>query len=283
MGGRKSHEVHQSSHSRSKQAAGSVESSPHALELRRSSRLGHHSRSDYSLAERWSYGPDVTYETRYDTARAGDRTDKRRKRVSTSDRYRKKRKLSLPDEEDCVAHCTRSRTARKSNGSACELTQDLTTDCLDATRDLHLTESGGLLPLEDRDFAYSPFSSAVTELSDSEYSVYSPTSRRSKGKKRKRSTHRLLSHRKNSYLLNLEECNKRHKLDSHKDQHNKTREDGEYRPSANLSLPNLQCAYQLRNRRELGGPTATVTRDPSGKRWLFLFEPNWLCLKGIKA
>lgn len=268
------------------------------VELRRSSRLINSlPRSDYSITERWSYGADV-YETRCDTTdfKSGD-TDKSSaslypKRGRTSSHDRKKRKshsISNNSTDECVAYCTRSRTALKSTESACEpipnslkvqtpsqlsLNQDATAT---STQQLQLNHSeGGLLPLEDRDFAYSPFSSStVTELLDSDYSVYSPTASRRKGKKRKRSSHRSLSSRKSSCLINFDECRKRFKIDPH----NKDFEDPYKGTPVDTRIPKQEtekvdqasasqasCAYLLRNRynRDLGPSTSTVIRDNSG-------------------
>lgn len=267
------------------------------VELRRSSRLINSlPRSDYSITERWSYGADV-YETRCDTTdyKSGD-TDKSSanpypKRGRTSSHDRKKRKshsISTTSTDECVAYCTRSRTALKSSESACEQTpnslkvqalsqssvnQDATAT---STHQSQLNNSeGGLLPLEDRDFAYSPFSSStVTELLDSDYSVYSPTANRRKGKKRKRSSHRSLSSRKSNCLLNLEECRKKFKIDPQnkdledpsKDAPVDTRIKQETDKVDHATASHTSCAYLLRNRynRDLGPSTSTVIRDNSG-------------------
>ncbi|XP_063829327.1 E3 ubiquitin-protein ligase TRIP12 [Ostrinia nubilalis] len=263
------------------------------VELRRSSRLINSlPRSDYSITERWSYGADV-YETRCDTAdyKSGD-TDKSTanlypKRGRTSSHDRKKRKshsISTNSTDECVAYCTRSRTALKSTESACEQTptslkvqtlsqisvnQDATAT---STQQSQLNSEGGLLPLEDRDFAYSPFSSStVTELLDSDYSVYSPTASRRKGKKRKRSSHRSLSSRK--CLDNLEDCRKKFKIDSHskeledpsKDAPVDSRIKQETDKVDHATASQASCAYLLRNRynRDLGPSTSTVIRDNS--------------------
>ncbi|KAL0895540.1 hypothetical protein ABMA27_011643 [Loxostege sticticalis] len=266
------------------------------VELRRSSRLINSlPRSDYSITERWSYGADV-YETRCDTTdyKSGD-TDKSSanpypKRGRTSSHDRKKRKshsISTTSTDECVAYCTRSRTALKSSESACEQTpnslkvqalsqssvnQDATAT---STHQSQLNNSeGGLLPLEDRDFAYSPFSSStVTELLDSDYSVYSPTANRRKGKKRKRSSHRSLSSRKSNCLLNLEECRKKFKIDPQnkdledpsKDAPVDTRIKQETDKVDHATASHTSCAYLLRNRynRDLGPSTSTVIRDNS--------------------
>ncbi|XP_028164507.1 E3 ubiquitin-protein ligase TRIP12 isoform X3 [Ostrinia furnacalis] len=263
------------------------------VELRRSSRLINSlPRSDYSITERWSYGADV-YETRCDTSdyKSGD-TDKSTanlypKRGRTSSHDRKKRKshsISTNSTDECVAYCTRSRTALKSTESACEQTptslkvqtlsqisvnQDATAT---STQQSQLNSEGGLLPLEDRDFAYSPFSSStVTELLDSDYSVYSPTASRRKGKKRKRSSHRSLSSRK--CLDNLEDCRKKFKIDSHskeledpsKDAPVDSRIKQETDKVDHATASQASCAYLLRNRynRDLGPSTSTVIRDNS--------------------
>ncbi|XP_049887493.1 E3 ubiquitin-protein ligase TRIP12 isoform X2 [Pectinophora gossypiella] len=258
---------------------------PHArLELRRSSRLvSALPRSDYSITERWSYGADV-YETRCDTShhKSGD-TNKaaHTKRGRTSSHDKKKRKshsTSNSPADECVAHCTRSRTALKSSESVCEQFQDsfkrsLSNTSLNQnatpTSTQYQTE-GGLLPLDERDFAYSPFSSStVTDLLDSDYSTYSPRASRKKGKKRKRSAHRSLSNRKSSFLINLEECRKKLKIEPQSKEASETgREATDCRGSGHdidkADPSNAQsCSYLLRNRshRDLGPPTATVTSD----------------------
>lgn len=278
------------------------------VELRRSSRLINSlPRSDYSITERWSYGADV-YETRCDTThfKSGD-TDKSPaslypKRGRTSSHDRKKRKshsISNNSTEECVAYCTRSRTALKSTESACEpisnnlkvqslsqlsIQQDATATAT-STQQAPLNHSeGGLLPLEDRDFAYSPFSSStVTELLDSDYSVYSPTASRRKGKKRKRSSHRSLSNRKSNCLINFDECRKRFKIDPH----NKEFEDPNKDTLVDSRIPKQEtekvdqasasqasCAYLLRNRynRDLGPSTSTVTRDNTGNLHMLIHK-----------
>jgi hypothetical protein len=268
---------------------------PH-VELRRSSRLINSlPRSDYSITERWSYGVDV-YETRCDTAdfKSGDAdkaaTAPYTKRARTSSHDRKKRKShSISNSTDeCVAYYTRSRTALKSTESVCEhiptslkvqtlTTLSVTQDVPDTpTQQLPLNHSeGGLLPLEDRDFAYSPFSSStVTELLDSDYSVYSPTTTRRKGKKRKRSSHRSLSSRKNNCLLNLEECRKKFKIDPHgkdfidtfKDTFESRIPKQETEKVDQATASFNSCAYSLRNRnhRDLGPSTSTVICDNTG-------------------
>lgn len=261
------------------------------VELRRSSRLiSTLPRSDYSITERWSYGADV-YETRCDTThfKGGDahKSSVHPKRGRTSSHDRKKRKtISNNSAEECVAYCTRSRTALKSSESACEqipnnlkpltltqlpLNQNATVTSAQATQ-----PEGGLLPLDERDFAYSPYSSStVTELLDSDYSVYSPTANRRKGKKRKRSAHRSLSSRKSSYLLNVDECRKKFKIDSHSKDETDTSSTGRSSkheldkvelPSSSLT----SCTYLLRNRHShFGPPTSTVISD-SGNLHFFL-------------
>ncbi|XP_050553476.1 E3 ubiquitin-protein ligase TRIP12 isoform X3 [Spodoptera frugiperda] len=257
---------------------------PHAhVELRRSSRLINTlPRSDYSITERWSYGTDV-YETRCDTTefKGGDahKSSVHPKRGRTSSHDRKKRKtISNNSAEECVAYCTRSRTALKSSESACEqipnnlkpntLTQQPLNQNATATSTQPNQSEGGLLPLDERDFAYSPYSSStVTELLDSDYSVYSPTASRRKGKKRKRSAHRSLSSRKSSCLLNVEECRKKFKIDSHSKDETDTSSTG--RSSKHeldkADLPSAtSCTYLLRNRNShLGPPTSTVISDQS--------------------
>ncbi|KAL4705000.1 hypothetical protein ACJJTC_009788 [Scirpophaga incertulas] len=138
---------------------------------------------------------------------------------------------------------------------------------------LPVNHSEGLLPLEDRDFAYSPFSSStVTELLDSDYSVYSPTTNRRKGKKRKRSSHRSLSSRKSSCLLNIEECRKKFKIDTQKDCVDTIRDslvESRYpkqEPEKEDESGSLtSCAYSLRNRnlRDLGPSTSTIICENS--------------------
>ncbi|XP_072935782.1 E3 ubiquitin-protein ligase TRIP12 isoform X2 [Epargyreus clarus] len=266
------------------------------VELRRSSRLvSTLPRSDYSISERWSYGTDV-YETRYDTTdlRTGDtakssaNSHSKRGRTSSYDRKRQKSNTfsnsSTPDE--CVAFCTRSRTALKSSESVCEQhpnnlkSQSLSRFSLNqtatstSTQQAPLNQSeGGLLPLDERDFAYSPFSSStITELLDSDYSVYSPTANRRKGKKRKRSGHRSLSHRKsNNCLLDLDECTKKFKIDPHREVPETSKEtapgrrtpDLEPERGENTSTSQTPCTYLLRKRhnRDLGPPTSTVISD----------------------
>lgn len=313
MGGRWSHLVRRASHSR-RQETPPQPASRHVLdsepqpyahsELRRSSRLvNHFPRSDYTFAERWSYGPDVTFETRYDTPDYKTRDERspaagHHKRGRTSSHDRKKRKtnsvLSVDNTDDCVAYCTRSRTALKSNESACDLVLNKshnTTPDLGYSSTLNTSQfntqfpftnqgEGGLLPLEDRDFAYSPFStSTVTDLIDSDYSVYSPTTSRNKGKKRKRSAHRSLSNRKNNYLVNLEQyTHKKFKIESSKESKEPqdytdwkgVNQEGEHKSETSQSV----CSYPLRNRHnhpESGQPTSTVTRDSSGI-YLFLLQ-----------
>lgn len=260
---------------------------PHArLELRRSSRLvSALPRSDYSLSERWSYGADV-YETRCEPLhRLGDHsyTHSHAKRARTSSHDKKKRKThsaSHTTADECVAYCTRSRTALRSSESVCEhipnnlKARSLSNYSLNQTAapssQLNSTE-GGLLPLDERDFAYSPFSSStVTDLLDSDYSTYSPRASRKKGKKRKRSAHRSLSSRK-SYLINFEECRKRLKIDpqskdltdTSKEASVEGRASRQETDKADLSASQSPCSYLLRNRshRDLGPPTATVTSD----------------------
>ncbi|CAH0406076.1 unnamed protein product [Chilo suppressalis] len=309
VGGRWLRQVRQVSHSRrnrrnvtsplprstSRHSSGHADNEPHPhVELRRSSRLVNSlPRSDYSITERWSYGADV-YETRCDTAhfKSGDVDNHssytKRGRTSSHDRKKRKSHSISNSTEECVAYCTRSRTALKSTESACEpfpnnlkvqtlpqLSVNQETD--NSIPQLPLNHSeGGLLPLEDRDFAYSPFSSStVTELLDSDYSVYSPTASRRKGKKRKRSSHRSLSSRKSSScLLNLEECKKKFKIDPYsKDLPDTSREAlGEARILKQETdivdqgtASQSACAYSLRNRnlRDLGSSTSTVICDNS--------------------
>uniref|UniRef100_A0A2A4JZB4 E3 ubiquitin-protein ligase n=1 Tax=Heliothis virescens TaxID=7102 RepID=A0A2A4JZB4_HELVI len=255
------------------------------VEPRRSSRLIHaQPRSDYSITERWSYGTDV-YETRCDTTefKGGDahKSSVHPKRGRTSSHDRKKRKtISNNSAEECVAYCTRSRTALKSSESACEqipnhlkphtLTQPPLNQNATATSTQANPPEGGLLPLDERDFAYSPYSSStVTELLDSDYSVYSPTASRRKGKKRKRSTHRSLSSRKSSCLLSVDECRKKFKIDSHSKDETDTSSTGrsskhELDKSELNSASQTSCTYLLRNRSShFGPPTSTVISDHS--------------------
>lgn len=273
-----------------------AEAEPHTqVELRRSSRLINTlPRSDYSISERWSYGTDV-YETRYDTAdfKQGDSTksstgiSSKRSRASS---YGRKKHKSLSSagtnsSDECVAYCTRSRTALKSRESACEQALDSPNqstnlplpldqnDSLIQSQQLSHSQAEGLLPLDERDFAYSPFSSStITELLDSDYSVYSPTTTgRRKGKKRKRSAHRSLSHRKSNYLLDFEECRKKFKTESHREVSESVKDH-----VTNISIPEYEpdrgevslqsCSYRLRNRhnRDLGPPTSTVISENTG-------------------
>ncbi|XP_063890837.1 E3 ubiquitin-protein ligase TRIP12 isoform X2 [Helicoverpa armigera] len=255
------------------------------VELRRSSRLINTlPRSDYSITERWSYGTDV-YETRCDTTefKGGDahKSSVHPKRGRTSSHDRKKRKTtSTNSAEECVAYCTRSRTALKSSESACEqipnnlkphtLTQPPLNQNATATSTQANPPEGGLLPLDERDFAYSPYSSStVTELLDSDYSVYSPTASRRKGKKRKRSAHRSLSSRKSSCLLSVDECRKKFKIDSHSKDETDTSSTGRSSKheldKADLnSASQTSCTYLLRNRNsQFGPPTSTVISDHS--------------------
>lgn len=263
---------------------------PHAL--RRSSRLINSlPRSDYSLSERWSYGADV-YETRCDAAQKAGDTHKSStvylKRGRTSSHDRKRRKSGSNNNKECVAYCTRSRTALKSTESACEqttnslkshtVTQLPSNQNAPAVPIQQSQPESGLLPLDERDFAYSPFSSStVTDLLDSDYSVYSPTANRRKGKKRKRSVHRSLSSRKSSScLLNVEECKKKFKIDSFSKESSETSDVSSNKtynlereterveqPPASQTPP---CTYLLRNRhhRDLGPPTSTVISDNTG-------------------
>nr|XP_026484610.1 E3 ubiquitin-protein ligase TRIP12 isoform X1 [Vanessa tameamea]XP_026484611.1 E3 ubiquitin-protein ligase TRIP12 isoform X1 [Vanessa tameamea] len=263
------------------------------VELRRSSRLVNTlPRSDYSLSERWSYGTDV-YETRYDTTdyKHGDTSklsSSPPKRGRTSSHDRKKQKShntsNSNTKDECVAYCTRSRTALKSSESVSELVPN-NLKANSVTRNtsnqspveaptqqplLNQTE-GGLLPLDERDYAYSPFSSStITELLDSDYSVYSPTANRRKGKKRKRSSHRSLSHRKSNCFVDLEECRKKFKIDSHKELAETNKSDATDSRTPDYELEKgeafsaqASCTYRLRNRhnRDLGPPTSTVISD----------------------
>lgn len=271
MGGRWSHLVRRASQSRRHGSPPHAASHVEPVGLRRSSRLvSSLPRSDYALAERWSYGPDVTYETRYDTA--GDAAKPPSKRGRSSLPERKKRKLN---QDDCIAHCTRSKTATKANDSVSELTANTSKD-LGYSSILNTTAAqlpfinqseGGLLPLEDRDFAYSPFSSStVTDLIDSDYSVYSPKANRNKGKKRKRSTGRPNS-RKNSYLASLEILtHKRFKEDPHKSSTSSSH--AAWQASQEAENSQSFCTYPLRNRRNsthdlLPTRTCTVSRADS--------------------
>lgn len=263
------------------------------VELRRSSRFVNTlPRSDYSISERWSYGTDV-YETRYDTTqyKHGDTpkpSTSQVKRSRTSSHDRKKRKshntTNSSSTDDCVAYCTRSRTALRSSESVCEQTPTSVkaTSLPRVSSNQGATETpaqlpdsqteGGLLPLDERDFAYSPFSSStITDLLDSDYSVYSPTTSRRKGKKRKRSTHRSLSHKKSNCFIDIEDCRKKFKIDSHKSVtetkpyaiENLTPDNDSDRAEASSAQA---CTYRLRNRnnRDLGPPTSTVISDSAG-------------------
>ncbi|XP_041974550.1 E3 ubiquitin-protein ligase TRIP12 [Aricia agestis] len=253
------------------------------VELRRSSRLVNTlPRSDYST-ERWSYGTDV-YETRYDTPyRHGDSKGGHSKRARTSSYERKKLKRlssSTSATDECVAYCTRSRTALKSESASEQPsklnwkpnTPNSSLNISETRQDSTLNQLEGLLPLDERDFAYSPFSSStITDLLDSDYSVYSPTTSRRKGKKRKRSTHRSLSHRRSNYLIDFEECKKKFKIESDKEIPESSKdsaaksgtldyETGKFEP---LSCQ-ISCTYRLRNRPHLGPPTSTVISDSAG-------------------
>ncbi|VVC87998.1 unnamed protein product, partial [Leptidea sinapis] len=261
-------------------------------ELRRSSRLVNSlPRSDYSLSERWSYGADV-YETRYDTTdyKQGDSTEhtageySKRRRTSSYDKKKHKRH-STPSSnttDECIAYCTRSRTARRSDESVCDQTTDYIKTV--TTTPAYLQHSaattavscptnqseGGLLPLEERDYVYSPFSSStITEPLDSDYSVYSPTANRKKGKKRKRSSHHSLSRRKSNYLIDTDDYKKRLKFDINKRETCGTSNNLIHTPidtpdseHEHVSNP-VPCSYRLRNRysKGLGPPTSTVVSN----------------------
>ncbi|XP_045486330.1 E3 ubiquitin-protein ligase TRIP12 isoform X3 [Pieris rapae] len=256
------------------------------IELRRSSRLVNSlPRSDYSLSERWSYGTDV-YETRYDTSdsKQGDTPHtagehSKRRRTSLNDKKKPKRHLSSKISE-CIAYCTRSRTALRSE-SVCELPKN--TNAQPAQRPTHIATTssalqaasnpseGGLLPLDERDYVYSPFSSStVTDLLDSDYSVYSPTANRRKGKKRKRPSHRSLSTRKSSYCLFEIEEPKKYKTEVRAKDPADTKITFSERASLDQDtgkdpLSSPTCTYSLRKRhnRDLGPPTSTVVNDSS--------------------
>lgn len=321
VGGRWLRQVRRASHSRrsrrnvtsplprstSRHSSSRVSDAEPSVELRRSSRLINTlPRSDYSITERWSYGTDV-YETRCDTTtefKGGDahKSSVHRKRGRTSSHDRKKRKtISTNSAEECVAYCTRSRTALKFSESACEqipnnfkpqtLTQLPLNQNATATSAQAPQPEGGLLPLDERDFAYSPYSSStVTELLDSDYSVYSPTASRRKGKKRKRSAHRSLSSRKSSCLLNIDECRKKFKIDSHSKDETDTSSTGRSSKheleKVDLVSPTLtSCTYLLRNRHShLGPPTSTVISD-SGNLYschlLIVALDRWIMCKFI--
>lgn len=308
VGGRWLRQVRRASHSRrskrhassplsrsaSRHSGSAAERDPeqHArAELRRSSRLVNAlPRSDYSITERWSYGADV-YETRCEPShhKGGDHFNStshpKRPRLSSYDKKRHSHPTKWIDTADeCVAHFTRSRTALKLTESVCEPKQDslkeqsLTNSSLNQNATVTLAQpnqtEGGLLPLDERDFAYSPFSSStVTDLLDSDCSVYSPTASRRKGKKRKRSGHHSLSFRKSSSLLNFDECRKKLKIDSHSKEVAETSEQAAadsrpYRFDTDTAehSSNASCTYLLRNRsnRDLGPPTSTVTADNTG-------------------
>ncbi|CAB3231314.1 unnamed protein product [Arctia plantaginis] len=299
VGGRWLRQVRRTSHSRrsrrnvtsplprstSRQSSRASDAEP--VELRRSSRLiSTLPRSDYSITERWSYGTDV-YETRCDTTdfKGGDTHNSsvhpKRGRTSSHDRKKRKSISNNKSAEECVAYCTRSRTALKLSESACEqnshslkshtlpyfpLNQNATVTSTQANQ-----SEGGLLPLDERDFAYSPFSSStVTELLDSDYSVYSPTASRRKGKKRKRSSHRSLSSRKSSCLFNLDEYRKKFKIDPQsKDDTDtnsteKTSSKYETDKAEHPSATQTSCTYLLRKRNSnFGPPTSTVISENS--------------------
>ncbi|KAJ2943828.1 hypothetical protein O0L34_g8156 [Tuta absoluta] len=250
------------------------------VEPRRSERLvSALPRSDYSITERWSYGADV-YETRCEPAGEPESAHRRR-RYSSHEHDKRAHSTAADDGAECVAHCTRSRTALKSSESVCEQLQNsFSVQSLSNTSTVtsaQLNQGEGLLPLDERDFAYSPFSSStVTDLLDSDYSTYSPRASRKKGKKRKRSSHRSLSHRKNSYLVNLEECRKRLKIDHPGKDSSETKEAYDSRTSRHDSeRVDQACAYSLRNRsRDFGPPTATVTTDTACEA-ASSQEPEW--------
>lgn len=265
-----------------------AESLSSSIELRRSTRLVNSlPRSDYSLSERWSYGTDV-YETRYDTldSKHGDiphtaGEHSKRRRTSLNDK-KKGRKRSSSRTTECVAYCTRSRTALKPE-SVCEPPKSISAQA--PQRPLHLAAAataaqrvsnqseGGLLPLDERDYAYSPFSSStVTDLLDSDYSVYSPTASRRKGKKRKRPSHRSLSNRKSGHCLLGSEEPKKSKVERWTKEtaasKNTFGERGSLeRHSAKVPPGAPTCTYSLRKRynRDLGPPSSTVVNDTSGK------------------
>ncbi|KAI5642254.1 WWE domain-containing protein [Phthorimaea operculella] len=298
VGGRWLRQVRQASHSRrSKRHATSAtrpsarrahrEPSPATarVEPRRSERLvSALPRSDYSITERWSYGADV-YETRCEPAGEPESAHRRR-RYSSHEHDKRAHSTAAAAAADvgaeCVAHCTRSRTALKSSESVCEQLQNsFSVQSLSNTSTVtstQLNQGEGLLPLDERDFAYSPFSSStVTDLLDSDYSTYSPRASRKKGKKRKRSSHRSLSHRKNSYLVNLEECRKRLKIDHPGKDSSEPKEAYDSRTSRHDSdrVDQSACAYSLRNRsRDFGPPTATVTTDTACEA-ASSQEPEW--------
>lgn len=257
--------------------AGSRLSDPEPLTLRRSTRLINSlPRSDYSISERWSYGADV-YETRCDTShlKGGDahKSFGHNKRGRTSSHDRKKRKVGTNKSKECVAYCTRSRTTLKPTESVGEGTTSTKPETLTeaqadqnniATSNQQNHSEGGLLPLDERDYAYSPYSSStVADLLDSDYSVYSPTAKRRKGKKRKRSVHRSLSLKRSSFLLNAEDTKKKSKhidtpskdsLDARDFKTNRNFQQETEREVTEVAL--ATCSYSLRNRHP---PTSTVT------------------------
>lgn len=292
MGGRWSREVRRVSHNRrNPRDESSVpranERKESRLELRRSSRLV--PRSDYALTERWSYGADVTYETRYDTthSKSGDAnkpTAAYKKRARFSSYEQKQRHTTSTSNtsvtEECVAFCTRSRTARKGSESASEPLRGTRAQTelnhTNTTSNSNTQAEGGLLPLDDRDFSYSPFStSTVTDLIDSDYSVYSPTTHRRKGKKRKRSAHR-------ASLINLDDCRKRLKVDSlrevaysgHESLESKSKAERDRVETEQNPLGQASCSYPLRNRHHRDLP-ATVTSDSSGKYNIYVIRGSF--------
>lgn len=274
-------------------------SDPEPHTLRRSSRLVNSlPRSDYSISERWSYGADV-YETRCDTThlKGGDAHKSyggHTKRGRTSSHDRKKRKSATSKSKECVANCTRSRSALKPTESASEedptpknqtAIESVNQTAVTATSTQQNQPEGGLLPLDERDYAYSPYSSStVTELLDSDHSVYSPTASRRKGKKRKRSGHRSLSNRKSNSSLNSVETKKKlKKVDSLNKESLEARDvtsSRSYKQETEREVPEASqssCTYSLRNRhRDLGPPTPTATC--SGK--LFTVYRNVLMYTG---
>lgn len=279
--------------STSRQASRLTDLEPHTL--RRSSRLINSlPRSDYSISERWSYGADV-YETRCDTThlKGGDShksSGGQTKRGRTSSHDRKRRKTATSESKESVAYCTRSRTALKLTKSAPEpnppsKSQTVTETSANQNAASSSTQNnqseGGLLPLDERDYAYSPYSSSpVIEFLDSDHSVYSPTASKRKGKKRKRSDHRSLSSRKSNGLRIAGSKNKYKRTDSPKKELVEATDVSSSQIYKQETEREFQatCSYSLRNRhRDLGPLTSTVISDSSGKNIIRLVPYKGCC------
>ncbi|KOB70753.1 Uncharacterized protein OBRU01_15014 [Operophtera brumata] len=273
--------------STSRHASRQTDPEPHTL--RRSSRLINSlPRSDYSISERWSYGTDV-YETRCDTThlKGGDSHNSsggHTKRGRTSSHDRKRRKTRTSESKESVAYCTRSRTALKLTESASEqnlptTSQTVTEPPANQNAAQNNQSEGGLLPLDERDYAYSPYSSSpVIEFVDSDHSVYSPTASKRKGKKRKRSEHRSLSSRKSSGLLIGGSKKKYKRLDSPKKESAEATDVSSCKTNKQETErePQASCSYSLRNRELRSAPLAsTVISDSSDTYNKLLITPNY--------